>query len=227
MLKGSSLAAVAAALIVAPFMGSPAWAQAPCVSAPVATYEMAGFSCTVDGLLFSNFNVNTIISGGGSVTLGNISPFEAIISGIPEFGLSLNFNAIAPGAGANTDIAWTYNVSTLPGVPGIIDAFLALAGNTSGAGVAAVSEILTNGVVLSLNAPGSTTATFPSVFSLGVFKDQVNFVGSGGGFATTSIVTNAFSLVPAPIVGAGLPGLVIACGGLLALARRRRRQQIA
>jgi hypothetical protein len=53
------------------------------------------------------------------------------------------------------------------------------------------------------------------------FFNFYTFSATAGNVLVTSISATA---VPGPIVGAGLPGLVAACGGLLALARRRRRQ---
>ena len=206
---------IAAAVITMPFMGLPAWG-APCVTAAVSTYTAPSFSCSVGDITFSNIVVTATSVGNASVTLNNITPF--VIGN--EFGLQLNFLEIAgpsPPAGAS-DIAWSYNiVSEVP----IIDAFLQLAGNTFGTGLIAVDEELSNGVRLSLNGPGTTTATFAPISALHVIKDKVDISGLNG-LATTSILVNAFSLVPSPIVGAGLPGLVAACGGLLALARRRR-----
>ena len=104
-------------------------------------------------------------------------------------------------------------------MPAINDAYLAFAGNTEGSGRAVVSEVLSNGIILSLNAPGSTTAVFDPVFRLHVLKDQIRFVGMTAGFSTTSALTNAFSVVPGPVVGAGSAGLgSCACGGMIGLS---------
>jgi hypothetical protein len=75
----------------------------------------------------------------------------------------------------------------------------------------------------------SCTATLP-----GTCEQDVNIANAGSfkfldvtAFGTGSNVllhTVDAAVVPGPIVGAGLPGLVAACGGLLTLVRRRRRR---
>ena len=63
---------------------------------------------------------------------------------------------------------------------------------------------------------GLTTAnSLGNIFVADILCGQTGCTGLTGPVDVSS--------VPGPIVGAGLPGLVMACGGLLALARRRRK----
>jgi hypothetical protein len=110
-----------------------------------------------------------------------------VVDGVTEFGLDL-FYASDTGTtpGSQADVGWTYNVS---GVPSLIDAFATFAGTTTGTGTADLSEVLSNGVSLSLAAPGSTSAIFSAIGSLSVIKDQSDFAGSAGS-ADSSILGN-------------------------------------
>jgi hypothetical protein len=235
MLKVRSLFGVAAALIVTPLMGMPA--SATTVACPVASFTFynstfgtgSGNACTVDGLTFSDMLIKPNITGIATISDITVAPFTTTFNGATEVGLELLFSASAE-SGKNpdgtpilsvADIAWTYNVAG----NFINDVFASITGSTTGTGAIALSETLTNGVVLQLSQSGVTGQTFSPTSFLGVTKDEFARAGLDG-FAADSVVQNGFSLVPAPIVGAGMPGLMAACVGLIGLARRRRRRQV-
>jgi hypothetical protein len=197
-----------------PFMGLPAWGAA-CVTGPVSMYTAAGFECSVGDKTFRNIVVEeTFFFPNARLEFNDISPF---ISG-NQFGLQWNLDQSVDSGGIS-GVRWSYDVSSK--VP-IIGAFVLLDGNTGGTGTISMSENLSNGSFLFLAGPGTDAAGFEPIDELHVIKE--NFLESGAiGFATTSLLLNTFSQVPSPIAGAGLPGLLLAGGGLLAWWRRRQK----
>ena len=76
-----------------------------------------------------------------------------------------------------------------------------------------------------MDTNGATTFSGPdNIMYFFIDETLLNFPPEAGpGFVDFIQVTTPAAAVPAPIAGAGLPGLILASGGLLAWWRRRRK----
>ena len=137
------------------------------------------------------------------------------VTGIDGFPLSFN---VANVTVTNLDTSSTFVVPFLA-FGGLDDAGGGFAGSTTDNFAGNIFSFF--GLLLFSGDPTSPTfLTSPtgSPFQLFQFAD--------GQFIDAELTVTAAAAVPGPIVGAGFPGLLMALGGLVALARRRRNQAV-
>jgi hypothetical protein len=196
----------------------------PCGIGTLATYGAMGFSCTIDGLTFSDFSYSTTASGGAS------TPDATGVGVIPQTGggeIGFLFQGGWVATPKQTeDSLISYTVTCASGTNCINDLFLQMVGGASSPGAASVAETASNGAGLFTFAGGGTpiftdSTMFKPVETLSLEKDIVVSGGTGdSGAAHISAAFNLFSTtssVPEPALAAFCAGMLL----LIPVARRR------
>jgi hypothetical protein len=189
---------------------------------PTASATTWNLCCLVDnigaGLLGST---QTFTADGITITAAGFSSPAALAAGTPNVNLfGKNLGGDEFGLGLANDPTMQNEIT------GTSLIRIAMAAGVT-QNVSFIMDSTTAGEAWTVAGSNSPTTGFMTLLSgadEGVSHPLLSF--SFYTFAATNgnVLVQSISAVPGPIVGAGLPGLVAACGGLIALARRRRQR---